>query len=50
MTIKQLKEIISNLPDETPVYLDTEDVYLAETVTLEYHADGRTTLLISDMV
>ncbi len=48
MTIKQLKEIIANLPDETPVLISTEDVYNAETITIEYHSDGRQHFIISN--
>jgi hypothetical protein len=49
MTIKQLKEIISYLPDETPVLISTEDVYDAETISIEYHSDGRQYLILSNV-
>lgn len=49
MTIKQLKEIISNLPDETPVLISTEDIYNVETVFVEYHSDGRQHLILSNV-
>ena len=49
MTVKQLKEIISNLPDETPVLIFTEDIYEAETVAVEYHSDGRQHLVLSNV-
>lgn len=49
MTIKQLKEIISNLPDETPVLISTEDVYDAETIMVEHHSDGRQHLILSNV-
>ena len=49
MTIKDLKEIISNLPDEMPILISTEDVYDAETVMVEYHSDGRLYLILSNM-
>ncbi len=49
MTIKQLKEIISNLPDETPVLISTEDIYNTETITVEYHSDGRQHLILSNV-
>ena len=49
MTTKQLIEIISNLPDDTPVILSTEDSYSAETVMIEYHSDGRVYVIISNV-
>ena len=48
MTIKQLKEIISNLPDETPILIDSDDIYNLETVNVEYHSDGRQHLVLSN--
>ena len=48
MTIKQLKEIISNLPDETYILIDLEDKYtVVETVITEHHSDGRTHIVFS---
>lgn len=49
MTIKQLKEIISNLPDETPIIISTEDIYNVETINVEYHSDGRQHLILSNV-
>ena len=49
MTTKQLLEIISNLPEDTPVILSTEDIYEAETVMIEYHSDGRLHVVISNV-
>jgi hypothetical protein len=49
MTTKQLIEIISNLPDDTPVILSTEDIYDAQTVMIEYHSDGRIHVIISNV-
>lgn len=49
MTIKQLKEIIANLSDETPVLISTEDVYDTKTITVEYHLDGRQHLVLSNL-
>ena len=48
MTTKQLIEIISNLPEETPVILSTEDTYEAQTVMIEYHSDGRLYVIVSN--
>ena len=48
MTIKQLKEIIANLPDEAYVLIDLEDKYTdVETVITEHHSDGRTHIIFS---
>lgn len=50
MTIKQLKEIIANLPDETYVLIDLEDKYNdVETVIVEHHSDGRTHIVFSSI-
>ena len=49
MTIRELKEIILNLPDETPVLISAEDIYDAETVIVEYHSDGRRHLILSNL-
>lgn len=48
MTIKELKSIISSLPDETYVLIDLEDKYNdVETVITEHHSDGRTHIIFS---
>lgn len=49
MTIKELKEIISSLPNDTLILLSTEDTYDLETAIIEYHSDGRVHLLLSNM-
>ena len=48
MTIKQLKQIIQNLSDETPIIISAEDIYTAETITIEYHSDDRQYLILSN--
>jgi hypothetical protein len=48
MTIKQLKEIISNLSDETTIIISAEDIYTVETINVEYHSDGRQYLVLSN--
>jgi len=48
MTIKQLKEIINTLNDDTPILISTDDVYEAETAIVEYHSDGRQHLIFSN--
>ena len=47
MTVKELKQIISNLPDETLLLLEQEDVLDVETITVHYHPDGRTHIIFS---
>lgn len=47
MTIKELKEIISTLPEETIILIEELDINDVETVNLQYHADGRTHLILS---
>ena len=49
MTVKQLKEIVSNLPDETPILISTEDIYEVETISIEYHSDGRQHIVLSNV-
>ena len=47
MTIKELKELISTLPEETVVLIEETDINDVETVNIQYHADGRTHLIFS---
>lgn len=47
MSIKELKNIISNLPEETIVLIDETDINDVETVNIQYHSDGRTHLILS---
>lgn len=47
MTIKELLAIISTLPEETIILIDTADVNDLETVEVEYHSDGRTHVILS---
>lgn len=49
MTIKELKEIISNLPDETVVLIESEDIYETETIKVQFHSDGRSHLIFSSL-
>ena len=49
MTIKELKEIISNLPNDAYILLSTEDTYDLETAIVEYHSDGRIHLVLSNL-
>ncbi len=47
MTIKDLKDIIQNLPDDAIVLLLSEDIYDVESVTIEKHDDGRMHLILN---
>lgn len=46
MTIKDLKEIISNLPNETTILIEENDI---ETTEVHYHSDGRVHLIFSTL-
>lgn len=46
MTVRELKEIIKNLPEETVILIDAEDIYDAESITVQYHSDGRVHLIL----
>lgn len=48
MTLKELKTIIANIPDEAIVLISTEDLYEVETVRIEIHADGRVHLFFTN--
>ena len=47
MTIKDLKEIISNLPNETIVLIEETNVNDVESINIQIHSDGRTHLILS---
>ena len=47
MTIKELKEIISNLPDETIILIEENDINDVETINIQIHSDSRTHLILS---
>ena len=47
MTIKNLMEIISNLPEETTILIEENDINEVETVNVQYHSDGRVHLILS---
>ena len=49
MTIKQLKEIISNLPEETILLVEQDDVLDVESIQIQYHDDGRTHIIFSSL-
>jgi hypothetical protein len=47
MTIKNLKEIILNLPEETIILIEENDINEIETIDIQIHSDGRTHLILS---
>lgn len=47
MTIKNLKEIISNLPEETILLIEESDVVDVESVSVQYHSNGNIHLIFS---
>ena len=49
MTIKKLKEIISNLPEETVLQIEDNDVKDVEIVNIVIHSDGRTHIIFSSL-
>lgn len=49
MTVKELKAIIRNLPEDTVILIEDNDVNEVETVEVEYHSDGRTHVILSVM-
>ena len=48
MTLEKLKQITNNLPADTVILIDAEDTYEIETINIEYHADGRAHLILSN--
>lgn len=50
MTIRELKKIISNLPDSTVLLIEETDVTDVETVNVQYHSDGRIHLIFSTLL
>ena len=47
MTIKELKQIIENLSDETVILIEETDINDVETVNIQIHSDGRSHLIFS---
>lgn len=49
MTLEKLYEILNNIPKEAIVLIDTNQSYAeVNTVLVEYHADGRVHVVISE--
>ena len=47
MKIIDLKKIIENLPEDTVILIEENDINEVETVDVQYHADGRIHLIFS---
>jgi hypothetical protein len=47
MTIRDLKKIISTLPENTVLLIEETDVNDVETINVQYHSDGRVHLIFS---
>ena len=50
MTIKELKQIISNLSDDTVILIEENDINDVETVNIQLHSDGRSHLILSALL
>lgn len=49
MTIAELKKILANVPDDAFVLVNATDIDDVETVSIEYHSDGRVHVTLSSM-
>jgi hypothetical protein len=47
MTIKELKKIIRTIPEEAIILIDAENMTDVETISAQYHSDGRVHLILS---
>jgi hypothetical protein len=50
MTIRDLKKIISTLPESTVLLIEETDINDVETVNVQYHSDGRVHLIFSTLL
>lgn len=50
MTIRDLKKIISTLPETTVLLIEETDINDVETIDVQYHADGRIHLIFSALL
>lgn len=49
MTLEKLRQITNNLPADTIILIDgRNDLADCESVSIEYHSDGRAHLVLSD--
>ena len=49
MSIKELKKIISSLPEDTILLVEESDINDVQTIEVQHHADGRTHLIFSTL-
>lgn len=49
MTISELKKILDNAPEDAFVLINATDIDDVQTVTIEYHADGRAHVVLSSL-
>ena len=49
MTIRELKKIISNLPEEALLQVDFREVNEVKSITVCYSVDGRVRLILSTL-
>ena len=47
MTVKELKQILADLTDDTIVLIEDFDINDVETVEIQIHTDGRSHLILS---
>ena len=47
MTIRDLKEIIEDLLDDTVILIQETDIHDVETIDIQIHSDGRSHLIFS---
>ena len=47
MTIKDLKQIIEDLTDDTVILIEESDINDVETINIQIHSDGRSHLILS---
>ena len=47
MTIRDLKQIIEDLVDDTVILIQETDIHDVETIDIQIHSDGRSHLILS---
>lgn len=48
MTLEKLRQITNTLPADTVILINSEDISEIETISIEYHTDGRAHVVLSD--
>jgi hypothetical protein len=49
MTIRELKQIIEDLTDDTEILIEQKEISDIETINIEIHMDGRCYLVLSSL-